>query len=135
MQKILSSVTALFRRLKAHIPSALPRSKEAFNVWFEELTEVFNLPNGSDYKQAVATCIMHLPELQSHKSMAHFARAIRKSMANQIAYNVIDGIRKEDIAKAKAQLAIDALKQLTEGEAATTEVQSPIVETVPKTVN
>lgn len=98
-------------KIKARLPRALPRTKESFDAWFSELTRIYALPDKSDYKQAVATCIMHLDQLESHKSMHYFARAIRKSMANQIAYNVIDAIRREDKKKLEEEKLAAALPQ------------------------
>ncbi len=72
---------------------------------FNSLTETYNLPTLASYKQAVASSIMHLPPTVSQKAPSFFASTIRKAMANQIAYNIIEEVRAQEKAEQIKQAA------------------------------
>lgn len=48
------------------------------------------------YRHAIATMIMHLGPTTSRKSNYYFASSIRKAMANQIAYQVIQDLKADE---------------------------------------
>ena len=79
-----------------------------FNKFTSDILETYDLPDMPSYRQAVASQIMHLPQLCTRKAKRHFAKSIYKAMANEIAYGAIQSIR------AEAKKAEDESKALSE---------------------
>ena len=89
-------------------PSPLPVGAQAFDAFFATICEVYSLPNLPSYKTAIASQIMHLPATLHKAPMWLFAKSIKKAMANQVAYQIIQDEReaqkkKEADEKAKAE--------------------------------
>lgn len=123
--KLLPALKKYFALLRAHLPSTLPhQNKDEFEAWLTTLFALFNLPDSPNYRQAVAASVMQLPATQSKMPKAYFARVIRKSMANQIAYWVIEEVRALD--KKLQQQEEEALKLAADkGEPARIEACEP----------
>lgn len=66
---------------------------EAFML---DIFETYRLPDMPSYRQAIASLIMHLGPTTSKMSRKYFAISVKKAMANQVAYEVIDAIRAAD---------------------------------------
>jgi len=88
-------------RLRGYFPSRLPVGASDFHKFADSVFWTYNLPNLPSYRHAIASMIMHLgPQVESAPKR-YFARTIKKAMANQVAYEVIQEI-KEQQAQAKA---------------------------------
>lgn len=79
----------------ARFPHKLPVGGSEFDSFFESICTLYGLPNLPSYRQAVATMIMHLGPIQYRASKHYFYASIRKSMANQVAYDKIQEIKQE----------------------------------------
>lgn len=66
------------------------------DAFIASVLDTYDLPSLPGYQQAIATMIMHLGPLETHKSKIYFARSIRKAAANQIAYEKIQQLKKEE---------------------------------------
>lgn len=71
------------------IPVKLPIGMTAFDTFAEDILKRYNLPDKNDYRNAIATMILHMGPQKNFQSPRYFAKAILKSMANQIAYEKI----------------------------------------------
>ena len=109
-------------RIAALYPSKLPQGTSSFNKFYEDIIYAFGFPDNRSYKNALATMIMHLGPTCNRKSRAHFAKAIAKTAANQIAYGVIEEIR----AAYKAEEEATKLKPSAEATHTSNNVSEPI---------
>lgn len=113
------------------LPSKLPVGLDQFESYCSSIFETYSLPDLPSYRNAIATMIMHLAPTSFYKPKFYFAKSVKKAMANQTAYEVIQRIRDEE--KKKEQEALE-LKQkevtIPTGEA-TPEMNSVDVITVP----
>lgn len=93
----------LLKKLKGRFKTKLPTHVEELDQYVKDLFEIYELPDDPSYRQAVYSLIMHVPPTEDKASMSHFAKAIRKAMANQVAYLKIEELRKQAKAEATAK--------------------------------
>lgn len=77
----------------------LPITGEEFDKFAAEIFEASGLPDNPSYRHAIATCIMHLDAVTDKKERSYFARAIRKTAANHVAFIKMKLIEKEEAEK------------------------------------
>lgn len=95
--KYLNQVLGLF-------PSPLPVGMTAFQSWMNSIIQSYDIPDNDSSRFALATMILHLSSTTSSKPKIHFARSMRKAMANQVAAAVMQDLKdKQAAAAAKAQ--------------------------------
>jgi hypothetical protein len=90
-------------------PHRLPCGMTEFNAYCVSLFRIYGFPNNESFRQAIATMIMHLGPTVDRKAPYFFAKALRKTMANQVAYTAIEEIRsaKKNEAKSLPEVASD----------------------------
>lgn len=93
MQKLLKKLKNLSQKIKFLFPHTLPIYKEELPAFIDKVCEVYSLPDHPSYKEAVATAILHLKHDQDKARPLHFAKVIRKRMASQISYDLIQDIK------------------------------------------
>ena len=71
---------------------------------YTKLVTWYGLPDTDGTRHAVSTMVMQLPTHQEKAPLKIFVKAIKKQMANEAAYSVIEELR----AKAKEALAAKA---------------------------
>lgn len=86
----------LLKKLLHRIPTSLPQGKTQFEEFCLDILETNNLPLLPSYNHAIATMIMNLPPQQNKESKHKFAKAVHKSMANQVAYEMIRELQAKD---------------------------------------
>jgi hypothetical protein len=96
LKKLLSYLLKPFLLLKSFFSTELPKTEADFEAFYQDVIDLFKLPSGNQTRQAFATMIMHLPNDVASKSKAWFAVCLKKALANQAAYNVLDKIRQEE---------------------------------------
>lgn len=96
MPRLAAKLKTLFRKLRSRFPSDLPRTRAQLDAYYQDVLELYALPDDPSYKQAFATFIMHLGPVEHRKSKHFFARSIYRRMANQIAYDTIDELRRNE---------------------------------------
>lgn len=103
-------------KLTHYLPSHLPyKSVWECEAWIEDILNTHGLPKFPSYKQALASHIMHLPASQTYSSKMFFVKSVKKAMANQVAFEVIQQIKDEqDKAKALAKDASDNVTNITQ---------------------
>lgn len=101
----------ILRLVLSALPSTLPAKDDEFDVWADDILDMCGLPLDNDsLKQALATQVMHLPATLFLKPKLYFVLSIKKAIANQVAYNKIDEIRK----RAKAANDAQTIANVTE---------------------
>lgn len=83
------------KQILGHVPRPLPRTLSEFVEFTDEIFAVYEFPPLPSYRQTVGTMIMHLGPLEHKKSLAYFAKALKKAQANQIAYEAVQIAKKE----------------------------------------
>lgn len=101
--RLLKIIKTGIQKLAGRLPHKLPVGGTEFDKFFDSIVETYDLPNLPSYKHAVATMIMHLGPLQHRVSKHYFYASIRKSMANQVAYDKIQEIKDAERAKAEPE--------------------------------
>jgi hypothetical protein len=83
-------------KVMGRLPNALPKGMWEFDNFAQQIFYTYDLPDLPSYRQAIATMIMHLPPQTDRVPLVYFAKSLRKSMANQIAYETIQQIKEAE---------------------------------------
>ncbi len=86
----------LMHRVSHYFPTALPKTEAEFDDFCQDLFNTYQIPDKPSYRHAVASMIMHLETTRASMPKRYFIDSIRKAQANEIAYSVIEAIRKQD---------------------------------------
>lgn len=90
-------LNALIALPLSFIPSPLPLTEAEHERWSEAVLKLGGFPaNNDSLKHAIAALLMHLPERCTRKPKQYFIAAIRKSIINQVAYNMMQDIKERD---------------------------------------
>ena len=103
MNKLTPKVIKTLKFLRGFFPQKLPTGVLEFNQFCSNILDTYNLPHLPSYKHALASMIMHLGPTTLYKSPWFFAVSVKKSMANQTAYEMIQQIKEEAELKAKEE--------------------------------
>lgn len=99
MKKLVTKLGLALKRIRmvvaAFIPTPLPQNGLELESWLQSILEIAGLPNNDSFQQAVCTHLMHLGTTTAYKPKLFFILAIRKAVANQVAYERIDQIRQQ----------------------------------------
>jgi hypothetical protein len=97
MEKITKTLKKVALKLYGFIPQALPTlGLTEFDHYCEMIFEIYDLPDLPSYRQAIATMIMNLGPTKHMEAPFYFAKSVKKAMANQIAYEKIQQLRKAE---------------------------------------
>lgn len=80
----------------------LPITIDELDKMSDEIFKLAELPDQPSYRHAIASAIMHLDPITDRKELAFFAKAIRKAISNQVAFNKMKQLEKEDNEKQAA---------------------------------
>jgi hypothetical protein len=84
-------------KLLGFLPQPLPhKGLSDFDQYCDLIFETYDLPDLPSYRNAIASMIMHLGPSTAMKAPYFFAICVRKAMANQIAYEKIQLLKKEE---------------------------------------
>lgn len=118
----MKSTRKMLAKIRHLFPSILPTTRDEIDAFIADILTTHDLPDDKSYHHAVAGAIMHLGPVTASKSKRWFARSVRKSIANQVAYQKIKSLQ-DDERKAMEQEFIS--KEATQVEATLTD--GPIV--------
>lgn len=106
-------INKMLKRFLGYFPSHLPtKGMKEFNEFSDSILDTYGLPKEPSYYHTIATMVMHHNNSSVYVSKAAIARAIKKAMANQIAYAKIETIREEEKAsKASKEEACENIKE------------------------
>lgn len=99
----------LIQRLRGQFPTSLPRGMTELESFVTDIFSTYGFADSPHYRHAIATMILHLDTLCDKKSKAYFARAVRKSQANEVAFEMLQQLKEQE-EKKKAELK--ALEEL-----------------------
>lgn len=107
MNKKLKKVLFL---VKYTFKTRLPIGRTEMNDYLDELFLYSGIPNLPSYRQAVATMVLHLSPTEDKKSRRFFIKAIKKAMANETSYSLIQELKEEEKKKQQKLTSEAALK-------------------------
>ena len=85
------------KKFKGLFPHPLPcKGISDLDKYSDEIFATYDLPDLPSYRNAIASMIMHLGPTCAWKAPYFFAISVRKAMANQIAYEKIQLLKKEE---------------------------------------
>ena len=93
--KALGFLKKRINRITHFLPTALPREANELEALFDDVLFTYDIPNDPIYHHAMASLVMHLGPLTTRKSKRFFAHSVIKQIANQVAYDKIQEIKKE----------------------------------------
>lgn len=111
MKKLMMIVKKKWLLFIALFPQKLPIGTVEFDLFCAKIFHTYDLPDTRSYKQCIATMIMHQSPTTFKVPLSFFGVSIKKAQANEIAYSVIQGIRKELEAEEKAQGEVEGLNK------------------------
>lgn len=85
----MKRIRACIRIALSYLPSSLPQSGQAMDIFIADVLELASLPDNSSFRTAIATQIMHIGPDSAKATKRSFIVALRKAVANQLAYEVI----------------------------------------------
>lgn len=91
----MNKITKLFRKACAFFPSELPTGTTAFEAYTKHILDTYELPSTPGYRGAIFTMILHLPATKNYCSKRFFAKSVKKSMSNQVAYELLRKAKEE----------------------------------------
>lgn len=83
----------------------LPQSAKELDDFVAGIIKDYELPEGDDTYEAIATMILHLPGTRAHAPRAYFANSVRKQIANKYAYEKCGEFVKARESKAREEKA------------------------------
>lgn len=88
-----------FKRIKIKVkhlwPEKLPVTREEIDVLIKDVIFSENVPDDPTYHHAIAAALMHLGPVTHRKARRFFSKSVRKSIANQVAFEKIQALRDE----------------------------------------
>jgi len=104
----------LIQYLLAFIPTTLPQGMTEFEIWSDNILNLYKLPNNESTKFALATMILHLPSGKSKVSKRHFGESLKKASANEIAAAVMQNLKAKQKARIEAEQQANKEKAVLE---------------------
>lgn len=86
----------ILKILKSYIPMPLPQNEALLDAWTADLLEVANFPNNPSFRIAVSTMVLHLDAAVYRVSQQQLIKQLRRSVANQSAYNVMQDLKQQE---------------------------------------
>lgn len=86
-------------------PTKLPLTVDEFDKMIAEILEANDLPNEASFKHAIASAIMHLGPVTASKPKRFFAQSVRKAIANQVAYDKMKQLEKEEAERIQKEIS------------------------------
>lgn len=103
-------------KLKQFYPSKLPVTVNELDSLINEVLQTEKLPSDPTYHHAIASAVMHLGPITARKSKRYFAKGVRKSVANQAAFEKIQALREEEKKKLEIKPEVTPPAELPNGE-------------------
>lgn len=85
----MQRIRLILRILLSYIPTPLPQSGQAMDLFIADILQLAKLPDNSSFRTAIATQIMHIGPTSARACKQSFIVALKKAIANQLAYEVI----------------------------------------------
>jgi hypothetical protein len=90
----------LAKQIAGRFPTKLPTGVTEFNAWAESFSETYDLPtqDRDSIKIVLASTVINLGSITTHKPKAHFLKTIIAASAKQVAGSVFQEIQQAKFA-------------------------------------
>ncbi len=109
----MNKAKKLFTKFKQIFPTKLPLNRNDMDKFIQDILTANDLPDNKSYHHAVAGAIMHLGPVTASKSKRWFAKTVRKSIANQVAYEKIKSLQDDEKKAMEQEFLKDTPKAAT----------------------
>lgn len=99
MQAVVK-IKKFFLKLLAYLPAPLPRSFEDFDKLYTNTIWLYDFPDHSSFKEAIARNIMHFNHTTTFKSKYYFSLAVKNEQARTVAFGILQELREAGKEKA-----------------------------------
>ncbi len=106
-------ISKLIKWALSFIPTALPQTEADHAKWSTEVLEVAGLPDNTSFRIAISSMVLHLDSGTARASKQGFIRQLKRSIANQCAYNIMTDLKQLEKA-ADEQRAKEASSQVVQ---------------------
>jgi hypothetical protein len=86
--------------LSNHFATKLPVGMKEMDEFCQDIIQTYNIPDFPSYKAAIAHMIMQWPQTKHKAPKRYFYICLKKSMANQVAYELNQQIKEDQKKKA-----------------------------------
>jgi hypothetical protein len=94
MKRIIAKIKRNYALLRAFFPTTLPQGMTEFNEFADSIIDLYDFPKDNDgYINMIATMIQHFDRTVHATSKYNFSRLMRKAVANEVAYYVIQDLK------------------------------------------
>lgn len=94
--RVKAKLLRLATLLMSYLPSKLPETDPQHEAWARSIVELSGYPDNDSFRSALATMILHLPQGTFKASKQSFIKQIKRSVANQTAFNIMADIKLRD---------------------------------------
>lgn len=91
-----AKLSRLLRIISSYVPQSLPQNEAAVREWIADLLDLARLPNNSSFQIAIASMVLHLNAGTLRASKQGFIKQLKRSIANQSAYNVMTDLKEQE---------------------------------------
>ena len=92
----MKKLKSVIRVIRSYLPSRLPQTGMAMEAWVVDVLALAKVPDNDSFRQAIASELMNLDGLINKKAKQYFVKVIQKRIVNQLAYQIIEGIREKE---------------------------------------
>lgn len=100
MRRIQAKIRLFFEKIKGRFEEPIPLGLTGMRAFSADVLRIYEIPDFPSYRHAIAAMIMHMGDASIMIRKKDVARKLKKAMANQIAYSIIENIRLEEKASA-----------------------------------
>ncbi len=105
MKQLVSKLLRIATLLASHVPSRLPENDVEHAAWAGSVLSIAGYPDNDSLRCALATMILHLDASRTRASKQSFIKQIKRSIANQAAYNAMSEFKAREKAARGQQLS------------------------------
>lgn len=91
--EVKQTLLRVLEQVKARLPESLPQTETAVKTFAGSVCRIGGFPENDSFLHAVATQIMHQDSQATSVRKITFVNALRRSIANQSAYNIISEVK------------------------------------------
>lgn len=102
MKNAIAMFLEVVKMLRALFATKLPETPAEHESWASEIIKLGKFPDNDSFRHALATQILHLPPNILKQSKMWFVKNLKRSIANQTAFQVIQQTKGKDGSQEKS---------------------------------
>jgi hypothetical protein len=113
MKAIFSYFRSFLAVFASFYPQKLPNGREEFERFAIRIIKTFHLPDNDSFRNMIAGMIQHAPQTTARLSAHYFGCRIRKAVANEVAFYVMQDLKEKKQTKAEVTAPPQATEAVT----------------------